>query len=107
MNGKSTVTDNYRFGQQAWERGDSFLKNPFHSWYDKEYFEWAAGWWERQSYYEGLSRIELLKEDEEINKKFSEEQDIKNKEQERLKAEERYKASKKGKAEAAGQKSLF
>ena len=102
-----TVSDAYKAGQIAFEQGKNFLEDHPYPCTDPKHYEWSAGWFERNRYYEELSRKEYQKEDAEIERIFFEEQQAKEKEKEVKKAEEKFKKSKKGKAEAAGQKSLF
>lgn len=97
----------FKQGQQAYERGETFVShNPFPCTDDRHY-EWFAGWYEREIYYRNLSREELMKEDEEYNRQLLIEKEAEEKKKEIIKAEKRYKKSKKGRAEAAGQGTLF
>ncbi len=98
----------YTYGQQAFDQGKNFLDNPYHCWYDPDkFFAWSKGWWEKNNYYESLSREELRKELAIEEERVLAEQAKKREEEAAKKAEEKYKKSKKGKLEAAGQGSLF
>jgi hypothetical protein len=109
MKGDSpTTSKEYTYGQQSYEQGKSFLNNPYHPWTDQDrFFSWSKGWWDKNNYYENLSREELRKElvieDEQALARQAKRQE----EDAAKKAEEKYKKSKKGKQEAAGQGTLF
>jgi hypothetical protein len=93
-------TELFKLGQQAYERGCSFiLDNPFFAW-DKQHYDWAEGYFERKDHYDAISKLEIKKEDEELAKKYAEEQEIKIKEL-------KFKKSKQYKLEQNGQRPLF
>lgn len=101
------VPEIYRAGQQAYERGESFLTgNPYRC-NDDRHYDWSAGWFERMRHYDNLSHEAYIKEQEAEQIEITKEREAKENKKKTLNIIRKFKNSKKGKAEAAGQTTLF
>lgn len=104
----SSESQEYLYGQQAFDQGKNFLDNPYHCWYNPEkFFDWSRGWWKKNYEYDKKAKEESRKEIAIEEERILSEQSKRRAEEAAKKAEEKYKKSKKGKLEAAGQGSLF